>query len=135
MKHILLIDDRVFFGKAFAQFLEQNDFRVTVSRDGETDVGTSRNGPVDLVIMNVAEGGSERLETVAALRQDLPQSRFIALADGRREDSWQARRLGVDHAFHAAFNTEGIMETIERDLRAAGFPPGRTGPASAVAPP
>lgn len=121
VKHILLVDDHVFFGKAFAQLLEQSGYRVTAAGDGARDATSGPEETVDLVIVNLAKRGKTRLETIAALRQELPESKFIALSGGKREESWRARRLGVDHTFRTPFNTEEILDTIEEDLQASGF--------------
>ncbi len=116
MKRILVIDDDLLFSKVLAQLLERCGYKVTVAHNGKEGIDRYREETPDLVITDLIMPEKDGLETIAELRSEFPDLKFIALSGGDLHNLPLARKLGARHTFHKPFATEELLETIEEEL-------------------
>jgi two-component system chemotaxis response regulator CheY len=117
VKHILLIDDDLFFSKALGQFLIHCGYQVTTAHNGEVGLNKFHADPADLVIADLVMPGKSGLDIIAELQAQDPQPKLIVISGGEERNLFRARQLGVEHTFSKPFNTEEVLEVIEAELQ------------------
>ena len=72
----------------------------------------------DLVIIDVFMPKKDRLQVIREIIDEFPDARFIAMSGaGSYGDSLlEARRLGAQYTFRKPFNTEDLLQVIQREV-------------------
>jgi CheY-like chemotaxis protein len=77
---ILVADDETGVRAFLRAALEDGGYQVTEAADGKEALRQARAGQVDLVITDLVMPGQEGIETIQALRRDVPGVGIIAIS-------------------------------------------------------
>ena len=77
VKTILVIDDEYLTRISLADFLEEAGHNTTAVGDGKTAVQYQQEHPFDVCIVDIRIPGMDGIDTIAALHQISPHSRYI----------------------------------------------------------
>ena len=114
---ILIADDetgvRVFLRAA----LEQGGYEVVEAADGKQALQAARAGRVDLVLLDLVMPEQEGIETITAMRKELPGIRIVAMS-GAFEGQYLeiARRLGADATLGKPLSAEQVLAKVAEVL-------------------
>ena len=89
MSSILVVDDEDQIRRLVCETLEQAGYHVTEARDGKEALQQYRQGPADLVIMDILMPNQDGLETTVVLRREYPDVKIIVIT-GQRHD-WHSQ--------------------------------------------
>ncbi len=84
MLHILVIDDDEQFSGMLVQMLSQDNYRVTLARDGEEGLELVKKHKPDLIITDILMPRKDGIETISALALAGSTIPIIAISGGRR---------------------------------------------------
>ena len=117
-KHILIIEDLPELNRFLAQLLEHLGYSVSTAIDGREGIERYRAQPFDLVITDVFMPKKDGLQVIREIIDEFPDARFIAMSGaGSYGDSLlEARRLGAQYTFRKPFNTEDLLQVIQREV-------------------
>jgi two-component system OmpR family response regulator len=117
--HILAIDDDQTVREMVAEYLGQNDFRVTTCASGEELTAAMAREMVDLVILDVRLQGEDGMQIARRLREEsaIP----ILMLTGRAEeaDRVMGLELGADDYLTKPFAPRELLARIRALLRRA----------------
>jgi DNA-binding response OmpR family regulator len=116
MKRILIVDDRAEI-RQLVHFVLHNYHELIEAADAERALELMRQGPVDLVILDVMmPGGRDGLAVLEEIRAnpDWRRTRVIMLtARDQPEDEAAALRLGADAYLAKPFSPLKLQSTVE----------------------
>ncbi|MGA9381361.1 MAG: diguanylate cyclase, partial [Phormidium sp.] len=119
MKKILLIEDTADIRENVQEFLETQDFEVTVAENGKMGLQLARQTKFDLVLCDIMMPEMDGYSVIAELRQD-PASAdvpFIFLtAKSDRVDLRLGMNLGADDYITKPFTPKELLEAITARL-------------------
>ena len=117
-KHILIIEDLPQLNRFLAQLLEHLGYSVSTAIDGREGIERYRAQPFDLVITDVFMPKKDGLQVIREMIDGFPDARFIAMsgAGSYRDSLLEARRLGAKYTFRKPFNTEDLLQVIQREV-------------------
>ena len=119
MARILLIDDDDLLREILAKALTQAGHVVIEAREGREGVELFRAAPVDLVLTDIIMPDREGLETIIALRRELPRLPIIAMSGGNNNSPFYlklAAQLGAQRRLAKPFTPALLLRTIENVL-------------------
>ncbi len=117
MLDILLVDDDDLVRQTLSMLLEREGFSVVSAASGREALEKARQRTFDLVISDVRMSEMNGVQTVAALRQVLPDAHMILITGFADEEApIQALRLGVDDYLKKPFDLDAFLARI-RELR------------------
>jgi CheY-like chemotaxis protein len=131
---ILIVDDSASIRKLLAVVLRDAGHDTLCAADGEEALTTYRHEKPALVIVDIFMPKLDGIETITALRQEVPPPKIIAISaggsvgrlevpHGRLYDALvDARLAGVDLALSKPFDAALIREAVQEVLARA---PGR----------
>jgi two-component SAPR family response regulator len=120
---ILLVDDDELVRQTMSMLLDREGFQVSVAAGGREAIAKARQQLFDLVICDVRMGDMNGLETVAALRESLPEAHMILITGYADEETpVEALRLRVDDYLRKPFDLDQFLSRI-RALRKRKRPP------------
>ena len=98
--------------------LEYLGYSVSTAIDGREGIERNRAQPFDLVITDVFMPKKDGLQVIREIIDEFPDARFIAMSGaGSYGDSLlEARRLGAQYTFRKPFNTEDLLQVIQREV-------------------
>ena len=70
--HILVVDDEPNVREMLHDFFTLNDFECSTAENGERALGCAKDGPFDLIIMDVKMPGLSGIDTLRAIKQVAP---------------------------------------------------------------
>jgi two-component system NtrC family sensor kinase len=115
---VLIIDDREDSLQFMAEYiLKPNGYRYLTARNGETGLQRALSEDPDLIIMDQRMPKMTGLEVLAALKKtqaDIPV--ILMTFHGSEETAVQALRLGAKDYIIKPFETEEMLEAIDRAL-------------------
>jgi DNA-binding response OmpR family regulator len=116
--HILAVDDDPSIRKMVADYLGDNDIRVTAVASGKQIADVMARDTIDLVVLDVRMPGEDGLEIARRLREEsagLP----IILLTGRKEeaDRVMGLELGADDYLTKPFSPRELLARIRALLR------------------
>ena len=129
MARILLIDDDDLLREILAKALTEAGHFVMQAREGREGVELFRAAPADLVLTDIMMPEREGLETIIALRRELPRLPIIAMSGGNVNSPLflkLATGLGAQRRLAKPFTPALLLRTIEQVLaetRAGGPAP------------
>jgi len=114
---ILLVEDDANFGNVLRNFLELNDYRVELCRDGAAGIDAFRNGSYDLVILDVMMPKMDGFTVAKLIREeDKSTPVFFLTAKGMKEDVLTGFRAGGDDYLAKPFDTDVLLMKIRTIL-------------------
>jgi two-component system, OmpR family, response regulator len=123
VKHILVVDDDRAMRALIAEYLVDQNVRVSTAADGREMARLLAAGGVDLVVLDLKLGDEDGLELIRTLRADtnLP---IIVLTGHRREavDRIVGLELGADDYLTKPFSPRELLARIRAILRRSESP-------------
>ena len=93
--HILVIDDDAAMRKLIADYLVENDLRVSAVATGAEMEQALAQHTIDLVVLDLRLAGEDGMQLARKLRQDSEMP--IVMVTGKREEAYLVRvELGAD---------------------------------------
>lgn len=77
IRRILIIDDEELGRSSLADFMEEAGYTTRQAESGRRAVALQKEEPADLCIVDIRMPGMDGVETIQALHQLAPQTRFI----------------------------------------------------------
>ncbi|MFQ6102225.1 MAG: response regulator transcription factor [Anaerolineae bacterium] len=121
---ILVVDDEHHIVEVVQDYLKQAGYRVLTARDGQTALTLARQGPPDLIVLDLMlPGGLDGLEVCRRLRRDstLADVPIIMLTARTEEtDRLIGLELGADDYVTKPFSPREVVARVRAVLRRAG---------------
>jgi DNA-binding response OmpR family regulator len=115
---ILLCEDDSNLGLVLKNFLELNDYDVTLERDGRLGLGAFQREKFDLCLLDVMMpnvDGFKLAEEIRDIDPDVPL--FFLSAKTLKEDILQGYRLGADDYITKPFDSDVLMHKIKAIIK------------------
>src|ERR1700710_935585 len=115
---ILLCEDDANLGMVLKNYLELNDFDVTLERDGRIGLAAFQREHVDLCLLDVMMphmDGFTLAEEIRDVNPDVPL--FFISAKTMKEDIIQGYKLGADDYITKPFDSEVLLLKIKAILK------------------
>ena len=115
---ILLCEDDGNLGLVLKNFLELNDYEVTLERDGRLGLGAFQREKFDLCLLDVMMpnvDGFTLAEEIRDIDPDVPL--FFLSAKTLKEDILQGYRLGADDYITKPFDSDVLMHKIKAIIK------------------
>jgi DNA-binding response OmpR family regulator len=115
---ILLCEDDSNLGLVLKNFLELNDYEVTLERDGRLGLGAFQREKFDLCLLDVMMpnvDGFTLAEEIRDIDPDVPL--FFLSAKTLKEDIIQGYRLGADDYITKPFDSDVLMHKIKAIIK------------------
>jgi two-component system, OmpR family, response regulator len=115
---ILLCEDDANLGMVLKNYLELNDFEVTLERDGRLGLAAFQREHVDLCLLDVMMphmDGFTLAEEIRDVNPDVPL--FFLSAKTMKEDIIQGYKLGADDYITKPFDSEVLLLKIRAILK------------------
>ena len=120
MGNILLVEDDESFGYILKEYLEINDFSVTLARDGDQGLKTFQRNQFDLCLLDVMmplKDGFTLAKEIREIDQDIP---FMFLtAKALKVDKLKGFRLGCDDYIVKPIDEELLIARIKALIKRA----------------
>jgi DNA-binding response OmpR family regulator len=115
--HILVIDDDAAMRKLIADYLVENDLRVSAVATGAEMEQELAQHTIDLVVLDLRLAGEDGMQLARKLRQDSQMP--IVMVTGKREeaDRVMGLELGADDYVVKPFSTRELLARIRAVLR------------------
>ena len=98
--------------------LERAGYEVTEAEDGKQALEEARKGRVDLVITDIVMPEQEGIETIQALRKEIPGIGIIAISGAFGGQFLKtARMLGADASLGKPVSTELLLAKVAEVLK------------------
>src|SRR4029078_3480179 len=115
---ILLCEDDTNLGSVLKNYLELNDYDVTLERDGRLGLAAFQREQFDLCLLDVMMpnmDGFTLAEEIRDINPDVPL--FFLSAKTMKEDINQGYKLGADDYITKHFDTEVLLPKIKPILK------------------
>ncbi|MFL5753187.1 MAG: response regulator transcription factor [Bacteroidia bacterium] len=119
---ILLVEDEKNFAAVLKDYLQMNDFEVTLAEDGESGLEFFRRDSFDLCIADVMmpkKDGFTFVKEIKQLNSEIPV--IFLTAKSLRDDVLKGYRLGADDYILKPFDTEVLLFKIRAILNRKQF--------------
>ena len=120
---ILVADDEPEVREFLRAVLEQSGYGVVEAEDGHGAMERLSEGGIDLVLMDLVMPGQEGIETIQAIRKELPETRIIAISGGfGGQFLGVAKMLGADDTLEKPIAPGALLAKVGDvlQLRRAG---------------
>ena len=115
---ILVADDEAGVRGFLRIALERGGYEVIEAEDGKQAFELARGGKVDLVITDLVMPEQEGIETILALRKDVPGVGIIAMSGAFEGDFLAvARKLGAQAALRKPVNADVLLREVAEVLK------------------
>ncbi len=114
---VLIIDDDVELCALLKEFLEREEFRVTVEHDGLRGLELAETGDFDLIVLDLMLPGLDGFALLKRLRAKSRVPVLMLTARGEDEDRIVGLDLGADDYLAKPFNPRELMARIRAILR------------------
>ena len=111
--HILIVDDEPSMRKYLQTSLELESYKVTAAASGEEALEKVRQGPPDVVLLDLVMPGCDGLETLKRIRKASPLSKVVMIScvrDTRKVA--QAMRLGAQDYLSKPIQKEEMDDVL-----------------------
>lgn len=111
---ILVIDDEADIRRLLRLTLEEAGYIVRESCDGEQGLAMARREPCALALVDLFMPGKEGLETILALRREMPAIKLIAMSGGSGHTDMLpvASSFGADRTIQKPFDLDTLLASI-----------------------
>lgn len=114
MGNILLVEDDESFGYILKEYLEINDFSVTLAKDGEEGLRTFQRNQYDLCLLDVMMPLKDGFTLAKEIRENDPEIPFMFLtAKALKVDKLKGFRLGCDDYIVKPIDEELLIARIK----------------------
>lgn len=116
-KHILLVEDDPNFGSVLRDYLQLNDYQVTLCTNGNTGISSFRSGQFDICILDVMmpeKDGFTLAEEIRQINKTVPL--FFLTAKSMKHDMITGFQLGADDYITKPFDSEVLLFKIKAVL-------------------
>jgi DNA-binding response OmpR family regulator len=122
-KKILVVDDDALMRRSLAASLGQTGYSVETAASGENALQSVRDQVPDLVLLDVGLPGMDGMDTLRALRRDVPGLLVILVTGRRRElDEIVGLEMGADDYITKPFDIDVLLAHIKAVMRRAQAP-------------
>jgi two-component system OmpR family response regulator len=115
--HVLVVEDDRQISRLVAQYLEANDYRVSIAADGcemERALGCSR---IDLIVLDLMLPGEDGLSLCRRLRKSSRIPIVFLTAKGEDVDRIVGLEMGADDYLTKPFNPRELLARIRAVMR------------------
>lgn len=119
MHQLLLADDDIELCDMLRQYLESEDFNITVVHDGESALDEARSGRHELAVLDIMMPQMSGLDVLRQLRRDSQLPVLILTARGDDVDSIIGLELGADDYLPKPASPRVLLARIRAILRRA----------------
>jgi PAS domain S-box-containing protein len=117
IQRILVVDDDRSIRQLLAAILVDSGFEVIIAGDGREARAKARQGPIDLVITDLAIPKEDCIEMVRHLRSNCPHLKIIAMSGAFGPDVIEVfQMLGADIALSKPLTPASVLQCID-DVR------------------
>lgn len=116
--HILLCEDDTNLGMVLKNYLELNDYEVTLERDGRLGFAAFQREKIDICLLDVMMphvDGFKLAEQIREINQDIPL--FFLTAKTMKDDIIKGYKLGADDYITKPFDSEVLLLKIKANLK------------------
>lgn len=118
MTRILLVEDEPNFGTVLRDYLQINEFDVTLCRDGEAGLAAFKEAAYHLCILDVMMPKMDGFTLAQEIRKLDEAVPFIFLtARGMQEDKIKGFKLGADDYVTKPFDSEELLLRVKAVLK------------------
>ncbi|MEO0899342.1 MAG: response regulator transcription factor [Bacteroidota bacterium] len=118
MTRILLVEDEANFGAVLRDYLQMNQFDVTLCRDGEEGLAAFKKDPYRIIITDVMMPKMDGFTLAKEIRETNTEIPIIFLtARSMREDVIEGFSLGGDDYITKPFDSEELLLRIKAILK------------------
>lgn len=137
-KKLLLADDSITIQKVIAITFSSDDYALTVVDNGDAALDKARSERPDLIMADVFMPGKNGYEVCAAVKSDPTlQGVPVLLLTGTFEpfDEAKAREAGADKWIAKPFESQSLIDCVEKLLAQAAIAPAAPAPVAQPQPP
>ena len=110
---VLLVEDDQNFGRVLRDYLELNDFTVTLARDGIEGLAWFRKASFDLCLLDVMMPKLDGFALAREIRKVNPEMPMLFLtAKNQKADILEGFRLGADDYITKPFDSEVLLAKV-----------------------
>ncbi len=122
MNHeLLLVEDDIDLGNVMKQYLEINNFSITLCRNGKEGLQNFRNGVFDLCILDVMMPEMDGFSLAKKILQISVNTPFLFLtALNQKSDRMKGLQLGADDYICKPFEIDELVLRVQNILRRTG---------------
>ncbi len=117
MSRILLVDDERMLVKGLKRSIEQEGYEVLTAYDGQSALELIRQGPVDLIVLDIMLPKINGLDVCREIRKERETPIIMLTAKGEDVDKIIGLELGADDYLTKPFNTRELLARIRAVLR------------------
>lgn len=121
--HILAVDDDPAIRQLIADYLSQNDLRVSTAADGKEMARVLEHSVVDLIILDLKLPGEDGMTLARKLREKSSIPIIILTGRPDQADRVMGLELGADDYLNKPFDTRELLARIRAVLRRAKAAP------------
>ncbi len=111
---VLLVEDDQNFGRVLRDYLELNDFTVTLARDGIEGLAWFRKASFDLCMLDVMMPKLDGFALAREIRKVNPEMPMLFLtAKNQKADILEGFRLGADDYITKPFDSEVLLAKVK----------------------
>ena len=113
MASILVIDDEETVREMISTMLRHAGYEVDEAADGVGGLAIFREGPADLVIVDIEMPRRGGLAVIRELRKASPKAKIIAITGYNPSKLDDALKLGAAHTFRKPFAMSEFLQAVE----------------------
>jgi DNA-binding response OmpR family regulator len=117
MPGVLIIDDDVELTALLKEYLEQEEFTVTIAHDGETGIGEALSGRHAIVVLDVMMPGVSGMDVLRGIRASSQLPVLMLTARGEDTDCVVGLELGADDYVPKPCTSRQLVARIRAILR------------------
>jgi len=115
---LLVVEDEKRLAKLIKQGLEENDFAVDLSHDGEEGLYMAENTPYDAIVLDIMLPSMDGLTILQTIRDKNIETPVLMLtARGELEDRLKGLNLGADDYITKPFDLEELIARLRSVIR------------------
>ena len=115
---ILLVEDDINLGYLLLEFLESNDFKVKLFKDGEGGLNAFKNNHIDFCILDIMLPSMDGMTLAARIKEIDPNIPILFLtAKSLKEDRIKGFKIGADDYITKPFDEEELLLRIKAILK------------------
>jgi DNA-binding response OmpR family regulator len=115
--HILVVDDDPGIRQLIADYLGENDLRVTTAASGDEMRSALAEHAIDLIVLDLRLGGEDGMYLARKLREESAVPIIIVTGKQDNVDRVMALELGADDYVTKPFNSRELLARIRAVLR------------------
>ena len=118
MAKILIIDDDITVRIAIRTLLQKQGHEIAEASNGIEGEERYKADPPDLIITDIMMPDKDGVETLLAIRSDLPEVKTIVISGNAPEFLPITEDLGAHRTIAKPFENQELLEAVETLLRA-----------------